>query len=51
MPLDEVARAIDAVDNDAIVRVAERLFPPDGFALTVLGDLKGERLDDGVLAG
>jgi predicted Zn-dependent peptidase len=51
VPLDEVARAIDAVDNDAIVRVAERLFPPDGFALTVLGDLKGEQLDDGVLAG
>jgi hypothetical protein len=46
-----VARAIDAVDNESIVRLAQRLFPPDGFALTVLGDLKGERLDERVLAG
>jgi predicted Zn-dependent peptidase len=51
VPLEEVARAIDAVTNDEIVRVARRLFPPEAFALTVLGDLKGEPLGDEVLAG
>ena len=51
VPLDEVAAAIDAVSHDDVVRVAERLFRPGALALTVLGDLKGEPLDDGVLAG
>ena len=51
IPLEEVARAIDAVTNDEIVRVARRLFPEDAFALTVLGDMKGETLGDEVLAG
>jgi hypothetical protein len=31
--------------------MAARLFRPDAFALTVLGDLKGQQLDDGVLRG
>jgi predicted Zn-dependent peptidase len=51
VPLDEVAAAIDAVSHDDVVRVADRLFRPGALALTVLGDLKGERLDDGVLQG
>jgi predicted Zn-dependent peptidase len=49
--IEEVARAIDAVGNDDVVRAARRLFRPGTLALTVLGDLKGERLDDEVLAG
>ncbi|HLK10161.1 MAG TPA: pitrilysin family protein [Candidatus Binatia bacterium] len=51
VPVDEVAAAIDAVTNDDVVRVAERLFRPRVLALTVLGDLKGERLDGAVLGG
>ena len=50
VPLDEVARGIDAVTNDDVLRVAKRVLG-GGLALTVLGDLKGERLDAGVLAG
>jgi len=51
VPLDEVAAGIDAVSNDDILRVARRLLGPCGLALTVLGDLKGERLDEQVLRG
>jgi predicted Zn-dependent peptidase len=51
VPLEEVAVGIDAVTNDDVVRMAGRLFRPDTFALTVLGDLKGAELDDGVLRG
>jgi predicted Zn-dependent peptidase len=51
VPMEEVAARIDAVPNDEIVSVAERLFRADGLALTVLGDPKGERLGDEVLAG
>jgi predicted Zn-dependent peptidase len=49
VPIEEVAREIDAVTNDDVIRVARRLFPPGALALTVLGDLKGERLGDDVL--
>jgi len=51
VPMEEVAARIDAVPNDQIVSVAQRLFRTDGLALTVLGDPKGERLGDEVLAG
>jgi predicted Zn-dependent peptidase len=51
IPLDEVGALIDAVTNDDVVRVARRLFRPETLALTVLGDLRGERLDDQVLRG
>jgi predicted Zn-dependent peptidase len=51
IPLDEVGAQIDAVTNDDVVRVARRLFRPETLALTVLGDLRGERLDDQVLRG
>ncbi len=49
VPLEEVASEIDRVSNDDVLRVAARLFPPDGFALTVLGDMKGQPLSDEVL--
>jgi predicted Zn-dependent peptidase len=49
LPLEEVAAAIDAVTNDDILRVAQRLFPSSTFGLTVLGDMKGHALGDEVL--
>jgi predicted Zn-dependent peptidase len=49
LPLAEVAAAIDAVTNDEIVRVAQRVFPAGAFGLTVLGDMKGHALGDEVL--
>ncbi len=49
VPLAEVAAGIDAVTNDDILRVARRLFQPGTLALTVLGDLRGNALDEGVL--
>ncbi len=49
VPLDEIAAGVDAVTNDDVVRVAHRMFRPGALAVTVLGDLKGERLDEGAL--
>jgi predicted Zn-dependent peptidase len=49
MPLEEVAAAIDAVTNDEVVRVAQRVFPAGAFGLTVLGDMKGHVVGDEVL--
>jgi predicted Zn-dependent peptidase len=49
--LDEVATGIDGVTNADVVGVCRRLFQPRSLALTVLGDLKGAALDDGVLRG
>jgi predicted Zn-dependent peptidase len=51
VPIAEVAARFDAVTNDDIVRVASRLFGTGVLQLTVLGDLRGVRLDDGMLAG
>jgi predicted Zn-dependent peptidase len=51
VPIAEMAAGIDAVENDDIVRVTRRLFRPGSLALTVLGDLRGQALDAGVLAG
>jgi predicted Zn-dependent peptidase len=51
VPLEEVAAAVDAVTNDDVLRVCRRLFQPRSLALTVLGDLKGHRLDEAALAG
>jgi predicted Zn-dependent peptidase len=51
VPLEEVAAAVDAVTNDDVLRVCQRLFQPRSLALTVLGDLKGHRLDEAALAG
>jgi predicted Zn-dependent peptidase len=49
VPLTEVAAGVDAVTNDDVVRVAQRMFAPGGLAVTILGDLKDERLDEGAL--
>jgi predicted Zn-dependent peptidase len=51
VPVDEIAAGIDAVTNDHVVQVAQRLFGARLFGCTVLGDLKGERLGDEVLRG
>lgn len=51
VPLDEIARGIDAVTNEGVIAMAERLFRPGEWALTVLGDLKGVTLDAGILRG
>lgn len=51
VPLDEVAHAIDAVDADAIHRVAHRLYGSDAVGITVLGDLRGATLDGAVAPG
>jgi predicted Zn-dependent peptidase len=47
--LEEIARSVDGITNDHVVQVAQRIFRPGTLAVTVLGDLKGERLDDGIL--
>ncbi len=50
IPLDEVAREIDAVTNDAVVELAQRLLAAGTLAAAVLGDLKGTRVDESLLA-
>jgi predicted Zn-dependent peptidase len=45
VPLAEIAAGVDAVTNDAVVRVAQGMFAPGALAVTILGDLKDERLD------
>jgi predicted Zn-dependent peptidase len=47
----EVAARIDAVTNDAIVALAQRLIQPDAFGLALLGDLGGRSLDASLLGG
>jgi predicted Zn-dependent peptidase len=49
--LSEVSAEIDRVTNDDIVRIAQKLFRPGEMALTVLGDMKGTKIDAEVLAG
>ena len=51
VPIEEVAAGIDGVENADVMRIAARLFQPGTLALTVLGNLKGERVDDEVLRG
>src|SRR5262249_56346614 len=49
IPLDEVAERIDAVSNEDVVRVAQRLFRPRRMTLTVLGNVDPSALDAAVL--
>ncbi len=49
VPLEEIAAGVDAVTNEHVVRVAQRMFRPGTLAVTILGDLKGEVLDEGIL--
>jgi predicted Zn-dependent peptidase len=51
VPLSEVSAEIDRVTNDDVVRIARKLFRPGEMALTVLGDMKGMKIDQEVLAG
>lgn len=48
---DEVAARIDATSNDQVVRLAQELLRPEEMAMTLLGDLKGRRIDKSILAG
>jgi predicted Zn-dependent peptidase len=49
IPLDEVCREVEAVTNDATAELATRLLEAGPLAVAVLGDLKGQRIDDGLL--
>lgn len=49
VPLEEVAAGIDAVDNEAVIRVASRLFRAGERALTVLGNVADTGIDTGAL--
>ncbi len=45
----EVAARIDAVSNDDVVALAQRLLRPEDMAMALLGDLKGRTVDAGIL--
>src|SRR6185295_10864742 len=45
----EVAARIDAATNDEIVALANQLVQPEAMAVTLLGDLKGKSLGEGLL--
>lgn len=49
-PLAEIAARIDAISNDDIVALAERVVRPDAMAVALLGDLEGHAIDESVLA-
>ena len=49
--LDEVAREIEAVTNDAVVELGQELLGGGALAGAVLGDLKGQHVDASVLGG
>lgn len=49
VPVEEIAAAMDAVTGEDVWRVAQRLLGQGIVACTVLGDLRGQRLDVGVL--
>jgi predicted Zn-dependent peptidase len=46
----EVADSIDAVTHEDILALADTLFRPQAMSLTLLGDLKGRRIGDDILA-
>jgi predicted Zn-dependent peptidase len=46
----EVAASIDAVTNAEIVELARALTKREHLSLTLLGDLKGRQIRDGILA-
>jgi predicted Zn-dependent peptidase len=50
IPPDEIASRIDAVRNDELIELANQLLRPEAMALTLLGDLKGQTLNDGILS-
>jgi predicted Zn-dependent peptidase len=48
IPVDEIAARIDAVTNDDVIALATRLFVPEGCALVLLGDVRGQAPDASV---
>jgi predicted Zn-dependent peptidase len=50
VPLDEIAARIDAVGNDDVVALAERLFVPERCGLVLLGNMRTQPVDTGVFA-
>lgn len=49
IPLDEVSREIEAVTNESVRELADRFLTGGPHAAAVLGDLKGQKLDEGLL--
>jgi predicted Zn-dependent peptidase len=48
---DQVAARIDATSNDEVVQLAQQLLRPEEMAMTLLGDLKGHRIEKSILTG
>jgi predicted Zn-dependent peptidase len=49
VPAAELAARIDAVDNERVIALAERLFVAESSALVLLGEVGERALDLGVL--
>jgi predicted Zn-dependent peptidase len=50
IPLEEVSRGIEAVTNDQITELTARWLARGPLSGAVLGDLKGHRIDEGLLS-
>jgi predicted Zn-dependent peptidase len=46
----ELASRVEAVTNDDVVALAERLFVPEAYTLVLLGDLRKQKVDASVFA-
>ncbi len=44
IPLEEITREIEGVDNEQVIELASACFKPDRMGLVMLGDLKGREL-------
>jgi predicted Zn-dependent peptidase len=44
IPLEEIARSIDAVTNDQVIELAATCFNPERMGMVTLGDLKGREI-------
>jgi predicted Zn-dependent peptidase len=50
IPLEEIARGIEAVTNDQVVELATSCFNPSRMGMVMLGDLKGRELGPDVFS-
>jgi predicted Zn-dependent peptidase len=50
-PLSEVAELVDATTSDEIVALAEQTLAPETMAVSLLGDVGGEKVDESVFNG
>jgi predicted Zn-dependent peptidase len=50
IPLEEIANAIESVDNEQVIELASSCFRQDRMGLVMLGDLKGRELGPEVFA-